>query len=128
MRAMLTRADQWLIAILLFLSVTGIGVSVFAFPAGNEQSAEIWVDGTLFKTVPLKEGYRQEIRIGGEVRYDIIQVEGTRIRVREADCPEQICVLTGWIDKAPQQIVCLPYRIVIKVVSAAPPEIDAIVR
>lgn len=125
---MLTKADQWLIGILLFLSVTGIGFSVYAFPTGNGQSAEIWVNGVLFKTVPLKEGYRQEIRIGGAVRYDIIEVEGTRIRVREADCPEQICVLAGWIDKAPQQIVCLPYRIVIKVVSSAPPEVDVIAR
>ncbi|WP_425058206.1 hypothetical protein SCACP_28550 [Sporomusa carbonis] len=128
MRLILTKADKWLIGLLLFLSVTGIGFSVYAFPAGSGQSAEIWVDGALFKTVPLKEGYRQEIRIGGEMRYDIIQVEGARIRVREADCPEQICVLTGWINKAPQQIVCLPYRIVIKVVSTAPSEIDAIVR
>jgi len=125
---MLTKADQWLIGILLFLSVTGIGFSVYAFPTGNRQKAEIWVNGALLKTVPLKEGYRQEIRIGGAVRYDIIEVEGTRIRVREADCPEQICVLAGWIDKAPQQIVCLPYRIVIKVVSSAPPEVDVIAR
>ncbi len=128
MITILTRADKWLVGICLVLSIAGIGFSTYAYSAVGNDEAEIWVDGSLYQTVPLKEGYRQEIRIGGEVQYDIVQVENKRIRVREADCPEQICVMTGWISKAPQQIVCLPYRIVIKVVSVAPPEIDAIAR
>lgn len=113
----ITKADTWLIAILLTLSLASICLNVYAFRANAEQSAEIWVDGSLLKRVPLKVGYRQEFRVGSHTEYDIIQVEGTRIRVREADCPEQICVLTGWVNKAPQQIVCLPHRMVIQIVS-----------
>jgi hypothetical protein len=128
MVAMLTRADKWLIGILLVLSITGISYSTFAYSASGSDAAEIWVDGALNQTISLRAGYQQEIRIEAGGGYDIIQVEGTRIRVREADCPTQECVLTGWIERAPQQIVCLPYRIVIKVVSSAPPDMDAIAR
>ena len=90
--------------------------------------AEIWVEGSLYKTVPLKDGYTQEIRIGGDSHYDIIEVQGTRIRVREAVCPNQDCIKMGWIQSAPQQIVCLPYHIVIKIVSSVPADTDALVR
>lgn len=124
----MTRADKVLAVLLLLISVVGIGLNISIAVAGGEQKAEIWVEGTLYKTVPLKEGYKQEIRIGGDSHYDIIEVQGTRIRVREADCPNQDCIKMGWIQHAPQQIICLPYRIVIKVVSSAPVDMDTIVR
>jgi hypothetical protein len=124
----MTKADKVLVGLLLLVSVAGIGFNLFIASASGEQTAEIWVEGALYKTVPLKEGYKQEIRIGGDPHYDIIEVQGTKIRVREADCPDQDCVKMGWIDHAPQQIVCLPYRIVVKVISSAPADIDTILR
>lgn len=124
----MTRADKVLVVLLLLLSVVGIGLNFSIASAGSEQKAEIWVEGALYKTVPLKEGYKQEIRIGGDSHYDIIEVQGSRIRVREADCPNQDCIKMGWIQHAPQQIVCLPYRIVIKVVSTDHPDTDTIIR
>jgi hypothetical protein len=126
MVAMLTRADKWLIAILLSMSLTGMGYSTTAYSASSSDTAEIWVDGALYQTILLRAGYRQEFRIDTAGGYDIIEVDGRRIRAREADCPTQECILTGWIEKAPQQIVCLPYRIVIKIASSAPPDMDAI--
>lgn len=124
----LTRSDKWLIGILLFAAITGIGYKAYRFSGGGEQRAEIWVEGSLLRSIPLQQGYRQEIRIGGQERYDIVEVDGARVRVREADCPNQDCVLTGWIHEAPQQIVCLPYRIVIQIVSSTPSDTDAIAR
>ncbi|SDD71056.1 NusG domain II-containing protein [Sporomusa acidovorans] len=124
----ITRADKVLGVLLLLVSVVGIGLNLFIASASGEQTAEIWVEGALYKTVPLKEGFKQEIRIGGDSHYDIIEVQGTKIRVREADCPDKDCIKMGWIDHAPQQIVCLPYRIVIKVISSAPVDIDTILR
>ncbi|SDD65985.1 NusG domain II-containing protein [Sporomusa acidovorans] len=124
----MTRADKVLVVLVLLIAIVGIGLNMSIVAAGGEQKAEIWVEGTLYKTVPLKEGYKQEIRIGGDSHYDIIEVQHTRIRVREADCPNQDCIKMGWIQHAPQQIVCLPYRIVIKIVSSAPVDTDTIVR
>lgn len=39
------------------------------------------------------------------------------VRVVEADCPDQICVHFGWAKRAGQTIVCLPHKVVIKIVS-----------
>jgi hypothetical protein len=127
MLALLSRADKWIISILLALSIIGISYNALAYTVSDNNTAEIWVDGKLYRSVPLKAGYSEEIRIEIDDGYDVIEVDGKRIRAREADCPTQECILTGWIERAPQQIVCLPYRIVIKVISSGS-AMDAIAR
>lgn len=125
---MLTRADKWLIAFLMALSTAGIGLGSVLFPTPSSQEAEIWQDGRLVRTIPLRQGYREEFRLGGAEHYNVIEMNNGRIRVLNADCPDRICVRTGWVSAAPNQIVCLPWKVVIKVVSATPPDIDGISR
>lgn len=56
-----------------------------------------------------------------------IEVKKDRIRVKSADCPDQNCVLTGFIEKPGQTIVCLPHRLVIEIKSDREPSQDIIV-
>ena len=46
-----------------------------------------------------------------------VEVKGGRVRVNDADCPNRDCVGQGWIDRAGQQIVCLPHELWIEIVS-----------
>jgi hypothetical protein len=126
--ALLTKVDKWLIAILLSGSLGAIAGGWYLHADGGDAIAEISVDGKVLQRVPLRAGYRQELRIGGDRQYDIIEVADGKVRVKEADCPEQDCVKMGWISRAPQQIVCLPYRIVIRIVANGMQDVDAIVR
>lgn len=123
----LTFADKWLIGILFLLSVAGIGLNLATLSSASNQVAEISVDGKIIKTVPLKEGYRDEFRLGDSEHYNILEIADKRIRVREADCTDQICVNMGWISMAPQQIVCLPNRLMIKI-KATESDLDDISR
>lgn len=60
-----------------------------------------------------------EFRVEGSGgAYNIIQVEHGRIRVVEASCPDQIDVKQGWISQSHQSIVCLPNRLVIRILKA----------
>ena len=45
-----------------------------------------------------------------------VHVEKGRIRISEADCPDQICVNQGWISGGAVPIVCLPHRLMIEIV------------
>lgn len=123
----LTFADKCLIGILLLMSIAGVGLNLAAISSSGNQVAEISVDGKVIKTVPLKEGYRDEFRLGDSEHYNIIEISDKRIRVREADCPDQICVNMGWVSMAPQQIVCLPNRLMIKI-KAVDADLDDISR
>ena len=45
-----------------------------------------------------------------------ILVEQGRIRVIEANCPDQVCVDQGWISNGTVPIVCLPHKLMIQIV------------
>lgn len=60
--------------------------------------------------------------------YDKIVAEKGRIRFTEADCPERICVNTGWLTKPGQVAVCLPNGLLIKIEGSNNAEIDAYLR
>lgn len=124
----LTIADKWLIGIIVLCSITGIGLSFLLFPTQGNTIAEIRVESKLVKSITLRKGYSEEIRIGGETEYAVIEVEDGRIRIRQDDSPRQIGVQTGWISKPPQQVVNLPYRIVINLVSNESLDVDDIAR
>jgi len=123
-----TIADKWLIGVLSLFSIIGIAFSVILFPKSGNVTAEIRIDNKLLKTITLRKDYNEEIRIGGEKEYAVIEVQGEKIRIRQDDSPRQVGVQTGWISKPPQQIVNLPYRIVVRVVAKESLDVDDIVR
>ena len=55
-----------------------------------------------------------------------IQAEPGRIRILESSCPGLDCVHTGWADRAGQQIICLPNRLVISLEGTSSGDIDAV--
>lgn len=127
---MLTKADKWLIAVLVTLALSGIGLNIHYMSGDSSQarSVVITVDGQVRKTFPLRQGYVGEFRVDGDGGLNVVEYRDGRVRMKEADCPDQICVQSGWISTPQQQIVCLPYRVVIKVVSDSPADVDDIVR
>ena len=124
----LTRADKWLVGVLLAAALGGIGLNMALLSAAGAQQALVYKEGRLVQTVKLRPGYREELRLGGAERFNLVVADNGRIAVTEADCPDQVCVRTGWVSVAPQQIVCLPYRVVIKLVSDVPPDVDDIAK
>lgn len=124
----LTKGDKILISLLFLFSICTILYSFSLYPNQTEKSAEVRVNGSLVKTMRLREGYREEYRIGGQSEYAIIEVDSGKVRIRQDDSPRQIGVHTGWIRTPPQQIINLPYRIVVTVVSSESQDIDDIIR
>lgn len=127
---MLTKADKWLVLVLSMLALAGIGLNLLLMSgtASQAKSAVITLDGQVIKTIPLRQGYAGEFRVGRDNEYNVIEYQDGRVRMKDADCPDRICLLSGWISTAPQQIVCLPNRVVVKIEAGAPADVDDIVR
>lgn len=58
----------------------------------------------------------------------VIEVEKGKIRFVQAQCPDQICVNTGWIEKPGEIAVCLPSGIIIKIEGTSQSDVDIIVK
>ena len=56
----------------------------------------------------------------------IIETDGHRVRFLSSECPDQICVTTGWIEHTGETAVCLPYKAILTIKNGNPTEVDAI--
>lgn len=94
----------------LFLG--GVGGSIWNLTRGHGRQVEILQDGEVLYTIDLEQAEDQTIPVTYEGRTNVIEIQDHKIRVREADCPDQICVQMDWLDAAP--IVCLPNHLSIQ--------------
>lgn len=78
--------------------------------------AEITLDGTLYKTVPLSAHHGiTRFTINTAQGSNVVEINDASIGIIDADCPDQICVNMGFITKPGQMIVCLPHKLMIEV-------------
>ena len=74
-------------------------------------------------TLPLDQD--QSLRIPSEGGgYNTVVIEGGKVRVTEASCPDQVCVRHAPTDRTADDIVCLPHKLVVRVVHATPSSTD----
>ena len=57
-------------------------------------------------------------------QYNIVEVSGTQIRVKEDNSPDQIAVQRGWISRPGQTSICLPHRLIIRIEATQPQLLD----
>ncbi len=107
------------IVLMLLLAAAGISLAVIAMQREEiaDPVARISRDGVVLKEIPLDQvGRAYSFVLEDELGSNTILVERGRIRVSQADCPDQVCVDQGWISDGTAPIVCLPHKLVIEIV------------
>ena len=122
MRSRLKWGDAVIIAVVLVLAAALTAV-LAAGTQGDRLYAEVWQDNQLVERVALTDGTDRTINLDG---HNVIVLSGKSARMASADCRDQVCVRTGTLTRAGQVAVCLPNRVVLKIVGETG-EIDAIV-
>ena len=113
--------DIFLIILLVGALVTWLVVWI-ATSSNDKKKAIIEYNNDVVLELSLSED--KEIRLkelsnGKTLEYEmLIVVENGTIRVQENECPNHDCIKEGKKDKIGDVIICLPNKIVIKVVKA----------
>ena len=106
------KSDAILIALLLSVSLIAfIALNLYG-NASKGDYVEIYVDNNIFgrydinknKTIIIKE-------------YSTVEIINCAVYMKESNCNDKICEKTGYISKVNESIICLPQRIVIRIVS-----------
>ena len=113
-------ADLVLIGGLLALSAT-LFFMLIARPQDG-RTVEVTVDGTVVTTLPLDTDTTYVIDGVDDGRNTLVIVDG-KATVTDATCPDGVCVRHRAIDRAGQSIICLPNKVVVRVVGE--PTVDA---
>lgn len=110
------RTKFWVITIAALLLISA-AASVYVLQAHiSDGVVGVYSHGELIEKIHLDTVTTPySFTIGDDTHYNVITVERGRICVSEADCPDHVCVNTGWISDGAIPIVCLPNELVIKV-------------
>ena len=95
-------------ALCAVLFLGGIGGMIWNLTRSHGRQVEILQDGKILYTLDLAQAEDQTFTVTYGGRTNEIEIRDHQIRVKAADCPDQICVHMDWLEAAP--IVCLPNR------------------
>lgn len=128
------RLGDWFVIVLLVIasfSPLMIFHYTYAQSSTDQLVAYVSIDGDVVDEFILSEDTPHQLitYYPRDGQYNIIEVDGTRIRVKEDNSPDQVAVKTGWITRPGQTSICLPHRLMIEIrgksSEEAPTDIDA---
>lgn len=106
------------IIIISFIIISLFFGIIFIYSSNKKYSAiyaEISIDGILYKTIKLNSNTNEVIPVENKYGRNIIYIHDGKVKMTEADCPDKVCLKSGYIEKPGQTIVCLPHRLVIEI-------------
>lgn len=105
-------------AVVLLLALAGHAAANAAQADGGagRRAAVVSRDGAVIDTIDLGAvNAPYELRLEDARGANVVRVEPGRIRITEADCPDEVCVHAGWIDRPGAPIACVPHGLTIVV-------------
>ncbi len=85
----------------------------------------IFQDGREISVYPVSEDVTMTIPYG-EVNYNVMLINNGQVSVRDADCPDKLCVKQKAISKNGESIICLPHKLVIQIESEEESGLDTL--
>ena len=109
----------------LTITVIILAVLLFIFMRYNVlgSKAEIIYNGEVIDTLNLNYNIGIMYNVSPEVAID---VSDGKIRFIASDCPDKICVKTGYIQYLGESAACLPNKMIIRVIKGSENPVDAV--
>ena len=99
---------------ILFLVCVVSLISIKFLNTKSGNYVEILSDGEMQFIFPI--GVNEECVIECEDGYNKIIIKDGKVSVEEADCNAKICVNKGEISKVNESIICLPHKLVVRII------------
>lgn len=110
------RIKRDIILAVFLLLLCGAALLIRHVTAEKGEFAQVTVDGREIARYPLSEDREVTVEgIGGENK---LVISNGKADVCEADCPDKVCVDHRSISNVGETIVCLPHKVVVKIVGA----------
>ncbi|MCU0644863.1 MAG: NusG domain II-containing protein [bacterium] len=118
----ITPGDKILVVLIVVIGIA----SLFAISRLKQPGDRviIEVNGQELQRLDLESS--QEITVTGPIGNTRIKIDHSTVQVVSSDCPEKICVKTGKIRHAGEIIVCVPNKVVVKIIGKTEHQFDVI--
>ena len=116
MKKKINKYDIGLIAVIIIINTFIILYGGRNAVKQNSKIAYIYSDNKLYGEYVLTDDVKEEIKIESDTGYNILHIEDGQIWIHDASCPDKICISQGKISYDGEIIVCLPNKMLIKIV------------
>lgn len=110
-----------IVIIVVLITISFIPLTVFSmtktYNEGDKVIAAIIQDGEVIKEITLTghEGNEEFIIEGKGSQYNLMEVDGEKIRIKEDNSPDQVGVKMGWKSVPGETIICLPHKLLVEI-------------
>ncbi|MFH1567421.1 MAG: NusG domain II-containing protein [Gemmatimonadota bacterium] len=110
-RLQLTRAD-----VMVALSVAVWAVVQLALAAGPSGPGQVVIAAEGGDLGPYDLEHERVLEVAGPRGLTEVVIAAGAVRIAASDCPNQLCVHRGWIRRPGEVSVCVPNRVVLRIV------------
>ncbi|WP_330665060.1 Gx transporter family protein [Tepidibacter sp.] len=106
---------------IILLSTLILSVSTFYFTNIHHddtgyKKVQVVVDNKIYEDIIITDkNYKKTMKIETEEGYNYVNIHDGGVEIIEADCHDDVCVKTGFINRRGQIIACLPHKMYIKI-------------
>lgn len=111
-----TKKDLIIIFVLFALSLMLFLFFSF-YTKGQSKYVQIIYDGNIVDTLPIDKDIEYNPQSNNNI---VIEIKDNKARFKTSDCPDKVCVNTGWLSSPGQTAVCLPNKVSIVIQTSAP--------
>ena len=110
------RGDLFLLLAIALGSALLLGFFISRDLGIRDPKLEVSQNGQVLGVYSLSED--REVLIGTKESggYNLLKIESGRVHITEADCPDRSCTRSLAIDRRGGSIICLPHRLVLRII------------
>lgn len=108
------KKDIMILLVIVGLIFLSLGINYIFFQDRGDIYCEIYVDGELVETVDLTVDKQFSIAERPEI---VFEIKDHAIAFIESDCPDKVCVHSGYLGHTGQSASCLPNKTTIRIYS-----------
>ena len=103
-----------LTAVCILIFVLGVAGCLFVVLSPARNTVNIVRDGEVLYSFDLTKTEDTTFDIYYKDSKNTIEIKDGKIRISAAECPDKICVKSGWLSSSAMPVVCLPNHLVIE--------------
>lgn len=114
----MTKGDKILISAIVILSLLAYGIIYLSGSGEKNKYISVQFNGEEYKRLTFtSKNDSYEYKLDTDEGLNIIEVEGDKVHMIDANCPDKLCIKQGYISKVGEVLVCVPNKVVVEIKS-----------
>lgn len=108
--------DIIIFAIIFIIAICGLFFIKSIQEQPYDKIIRITVGSKIYKEIPLKTDTEEKINIETDHGWNLLVIKDGQVNIKDASCPDKICVNTSVASQLGDMIVCLPHEVIVEII------------